>query len=453
MTIEKLIQIIDNTSNLYQQNDLAEFLGKISPRDPKAIEVLTQSTNKIEHKMTAIDIAKSLWLVDPGNLNAVNKFVDLLSPEEENIVSSRAAQVVASNNIQSPEIISALINLAKNNRNNFVLSSQEVLRGLEKFGIRNKFIIDTVINLIDIARTNQNYENQHVLIRTLGEVGLEDLKALNYLINLLNETDDKPSRWLIADSIGRIGTNSPKTISILTNLTSECEHEWTRQQAAESLLKILPDHLDASNLLVDLLYVAESWRTQHRIIRSLEKVGYGKIWAIKNLTKFVEKQFDQRSYNENCLYICEQAAEVLGKIDPGNEKATHILIELLNNEHNKPGTNGNIIWKIGDIGGGNIKAVEALSRFFERRSNIEDSFVKYSREENISSIPRSLCKIMCIESYQLVIQHLNVYLSEESYKNDFIRFRSAYEVIWHCAKTMRYLDFYGAWHSADSQMK
>ncbi len=453
IAIDELIQAIDITSNLYKQNDLAELMGKISLKHPRAIEFLTQLMNRSEHKFSTVDIAKSLWLVDPGNLNAVNKFIDLLSPEEENMVSSRAAQVVASNNIQSPGIISALINLAKKDGNDFTLSSQEVLRGLEKFGIRNRSIIDTVINLIDIAKIDKSHENQRALIRTLGEIGLEDLKALSYLINLLDKVDDEPSRWLIADSIGRIGNKSPKTISILTNLTSECEHEWTRQQAAESLLKIVPDHPDALNLLVDLLYVTKNWRTQHRIIRSLEKVGCGKRLAIENLIRFVDQQFDQRSCNEHCLYICEQAAEVLGKIDPGNEKATHILIELLNNEDNKPGTNRNIIWKLGDIGKGNIKAVEALTHFFEKKYNVEDSFVKYLHQNNISSIPRSLCKIMSIESYQLVIQHLKIYLSEESYKDDFDRFKSAYEVVWHCAQSMSYTDFYSAWHSVYSGME
>jgi HEAT repeat protein/energy-coupling factor transporter ATP-binding protein EcfA2 len=450
ITVDKLIQAIANTSNLYQRNELAEFLGKISLRHPRAIEVLTQSLSSSEHKFTTMNTAKSLWLVDPGNSHAVNKFVELLSPDEDNIVSNHVAEAVGRNNIQSPEIITALINLSQRSGNDFTLGSRQVLRGLERLGIRDRYVIDTVIDLIDIAKNKQEYENQRVLIWVLGEVGIEDSKAFSYLVNLLHETDDKPSRWFIADSIGRIGINSPEVISVLTNLTSQDEDEWTRQQAAESLLKIVPEHPDALNLLIDLLHVTESWRTQHRVIRSLEKVGLGKRFAIDNLTKFIQIQLDQCSHNEHCRYICEQAAEVLGKIDHGNDKAIHILINLLDNEHNKPGTNGDIIWKLGDIGKGNIKAVEALTNFFERRYNSEDSFIKYSHQKNISSVPRSLCKIMSVESYQLVIRHLKIYLSKESYKNDFDRFKSAYEIVWHCAQSMSYPDFYSAWNSAYS---
>ena len=204
---------------------------------------------------------------------------------------------------------------------------------------------------------------------------------------------------MIADSIGRIGTNSSEVISILTDLTSQDEHEWTRQQAAESLLKIVPDYPDALNLLVDLLHISKNWRTQHRVIRSLEKVAYGNKLAIDSLSIFIQAHFNQHDYSEHDNYICEQAAEVLGKIDPGNEKAIDILIELFNYEHNKPGTNGGIIWKLGDIGKDNIKAVEALAHFFERRYNTQESFAKSLHQQNLSSVPRNLCRIMSIESY------------------------------------------------------
>jgi len=445
ITVDQLIQAIANTTNFYQRNEISEFLGKISPRHSRAIEVLTQSLSTSDHKFTTMNIAISLWLVDPGNPYAVNKLVELLSLDEDNIVSSHVAETMGSKNIQSPEIIAALVNLSQKSGNDFTLSSRKVLRGLETLGIRDRYVIDTVIDLIHVAKTEQDYKNQRILIWVLGEVGLEDSTALSYLVNLLHETDDKPSRWLIADSIGRIGINTPEVISVWTNLTSE-DDEWTRQQAAESLVKVVPEHLDALNLLIDLLHITDNWRTQHRIIRSLEKVGYGNRLVIDNLIKFIETQLYEYSCNEHCSYICEQAAEVLGKIDPGNEQAIYILIQLLNNEQNKPGTNGNIIWKLGDIGKGNLNAVKALTYFFKRSYDVEDSLIKYSHQQNISYIPISLCKIMSAASYQLVIRHLNIYLSEESYKNDFNRFKSAYEVVWHCAQSMSYQDFYNAWH-------
>jgi HEAT repeat protein/transcriptional regulator with XRE-family HTH domain len=444
--VKELLQAISITENPHKQRDLAESLGEISPRNTKSIEILTQLLNNIEHKYTVIDIAKSLWFTDPGNLDAVDKFIELLSTDEEDIVSQHAAQTIWMNNIQFPEIVSALINLAKKNGNDFTSWSREFLRGLEKFGVGDRYVIDTIADLIEIANIEQKHENQRVLIWVLGEVGLGDLKASNYLIKLLDETDDQPSRWLIAGSLGRIGINHLKIVSTLTDLASQHNHEWTRQQAAESLLRIIPDHSDALNLLIDLLQTTTSWRTQRRVIISLEEIAVGNSLAIKTLSQFLEVCSNE--------YILEQAAETLGKIDPGNKQAINVLIQLFENEQNKPGTNRAIIWKLGDIGKDNLNAIKSLTQFFERRfDNIEEKSIKFAHERNLSGVPRSLCKIMTDASYRLVIQDLKKYISQEMYENDFDHFTSAYEIVWYCAQNMSYPNFYRAWHAFDTDTK
>jgi hypothetical protein len=52
-----------------------------------------------------------------------------------------------------------------------------------------------------------------------------------------------------------------------------------------------------------------------------------------------------------------------------------------------------------------------------------------------------------------VIRALKVYLSEQTYKNDFLRFYGGYQIIWHCAQDMTYPAFSQAWHQQEEVEK
>lgn len=442
-TINQLSRRIETVNNPYSLQRLADFLGRISPRNDKAIEVLTSLLDDTKDKNTSIDIAKSLWLADPGNVNSINKFCELLDPEEEDIVSSLAAEAIDRNHIQSSEIISSLTDLSKRHGNDFTLRQRRILRALEKVGVGNRFVIDTMIELIDRAHSQQNFENQRILIWVVGEVGSRDLKASEYLVSLLSAIDDNPSRWLIADSLGRISDDHPNVIDALNLLTDQSEDEWTRQQAAESLLRIDPDHPTALALLINLLSTAKNWRTQKRVIVSLGRVAFGNLQAIGAISKLLENGLNSS--------LCKQAAETLGEIDPGNDLAISVLIRLLNNENNSPGFKEDIIWALGNVGKGNLSAITALVQLFEREyDHIEDNFIKYCHRESLHWVARSLCKIINDTSYQFVVQNLKKYVCDEAYENEFAKFKSAYEVIWYCANGMNYPLFYQAWQTSPS---
>ena len=49
-----------------------------------------------------------------------------------------------------------------------------------------------------------------------------------------------------------------------------------------------------------------------------------------------------------------------------------------------------------------------------------------------------------------VVTALKAYLSDETEENDFERFEDCYKVIWHCAQTLPYPEFYKAWHDEEN---
>ncbi|WP_225896071.1 NACHT domain-containing protein [Dendronalium phyllosphericum] len=87
-----------------------------------------------------------------------------------------------------------------------------------------------------------------------------------------------------------------------------------------------------------------------------------------------------------------------------------------------------------------IKVIDALVELIGK-PQLDDS-VRTSAAE-------SLEKILLEEQMPNVITVLNNYLSPETYKNDFERFNNCYRIIWECAQSMPYPDFYQAWHQQE----
>jgi hypothetical protein len=46
-----------------------------------------------------------------------------------------------------------------------------------------------------------------------------------------------------------------------------------------------------------------------------------------------------------------------------------------------------------------------------------------------------------------VVKELKEYLSDELLENDRDRYKNYYQIIWKCAQTLTYPEFYQAWHS------
>lgn len=92
----------------------------------------------------------------------------------------------------------------------------------------------------------------------------------------------------------------------------------------------------------------------------------------------------------------------LGKIDPGNETAIATLVQLI--------------------------------------TSTENEFTRWQAAESLKKILRN-------DQFSGIVTALKEYLSDETYENDFQRFRECYILIWHCAQTMPYPEFYQAWHA------
>ncbi|MEH2414632.1 HEAT repeat domain-containing protein [Nostoc sp.] len=158
-----------------------------------------------------------------------------------------------------------------------------------------------------------------------------------------------------------------------------------------------------------------------------------RIKAIAVLVELIDKP--QLHYS-----TLRQAAESLGKIDPGNQKAIDALVELIGKPQLDDYTRWLAAFSLEKIGSGNQKTIDALVELIGN-PQLDDSTRRQAAE--------SLGKIMLEEQMPSVVTALKDYLSLETYKNDFKRFDNCYKVIWKCAQSMSYPAFYQAWHQQE----
>jgi HEAT repeat protein len=130
-----------------------------------------------------------------------------------------------------------------------------------------------------------------------------------------------------------------------------------------------------------------------------------------------------------------QAAKSLEEIDPGNKEAISALIKLLSSPDEY--LRGDATESLGQIAKGNKEAIFELINLLQ--FSTDDSIRKQAAE--------TLEKILQKEQMLGVVTALKDYLSDETYQNNFDQFNYCYKILWKCAQTLSYPDFYQAWHS------
>jgi hypothetical protein len=90
-----------------------------------------------------------------------------------------------------------------------------------------------------------------------------------------------------------------------------------------------------------------------------------------------------------------------------------------------------------EIGKGNPDAIAALTQL-----------ILTSENHDIRSQAADSLKEILTETQQMtgVVTALKDCLSDETYENDYGKFKNSYAVIWHCAQNLPYPTFYDAWH-------
>ncbi len=215
--------------------------------------------------------------------------------------------------------------------------------------------------LFELIRNSANEESRWIVANILGEIDKDNPVAIEALVELIRTSEN--TRWRAADSLGKIGKDNPVAISDLVELIGYSGDEDTRIRAAYSLGEIDKDNPVAITALVELIRNSDDEDTRCRAADSLGKIDKDNPVAISALVELI-----RNSGNEDTRL---EAVYSLGKIGKDNPVAIAALVELIRNSGNED-TRTLAASSLGKIGKDNPVVISALVELI-RNSGNEDT--------------------------------------------------------------------------------
>ena len=166
---------------------------------------------------------------------AVNQLIDLLKTTEEEYATWIVADSLGKIDPGNPEAIAALIEIlsATNDED----TRQIVDESLGEIATGNP---KGIAALIGIFSANNDEDIRYEVANIMRKIATRNLLGkLDRGNQLLSTTNDKDTRWRVAESLGEIDPGNPKAIAALIQLLSTTNDESTRWQVTQSLNKIV----------------------------------------------------------------------------------------------------------------------------------------------------------------------------------------------------------------------
>ena len=322
--------------------------------------------------------------------------------------------------------IAALVGLIGTSKNEYTR-----LRAAESLGKIDKDNPTAIAHLVKVIRTSKSKDTLWRAAESLGEIGKDNPRAIAALVELIGTSEDQFTCRRAAESLGKIGADNPTAIAALVKVIRTSEDEYILWQAAESLGKIDKDNPTAIAALVKVIRTSKSKDTRLWAAESLGKIDKDNPTAIAALVELIGT-----SENE---FTIQLAAEILREIDKNNPTAIAALVELIGTSEDEF-TIQRAAESLREIHKDNPTAIAA---WVELIGTSEDEDTRWRAAENLG-------KIVGEAQMAGVVTALKDYVSYQAYENDYERFEDCYKVIWKCAQTLPYPEFYKAWHNEEN---
>jgi HEAT repeat protein len=204
----------------------------------------------------------------------------------------------------------------------------------------------------------------------------EPIKAVDALVNLIQNCNDKNIQWKAIYSLGQVGRGNPMAVKAIVEFIQQSQDENTRHSAAQILGRIDKGNLIAADTLIKLIGNSQETSTRQWAADSLAEIGVGNQITVDALVELTRKSHDED--------VRRLAAYCLGKIDKDNPTAIATLKDISLESQDE-----DICWRtvecIGKIGEGNRKAVDAL---VEVTRKYQDGFVRWLAAKSLWKIDK-----------------------------------------------------------------
>jgi HEAT repeat protein/energy-coupling factor transporter ATP-binding protein EcfA2 len=336
--IQILIRRLETVKSKYHRQYIIKSLGTLDPGNETAVEVVVRPLKTMRDESEHRRAAEILGEIGAGNETAVRALVRLLETTRDefarkDIVRS-LGKIGAGNETAVRTLVHLLETIPRDSFSSIFSFRKTLIETLGEIGIGNETAIRILARLLETMQNNGDYSEDHeceAAAESLGKIGAGSETAIRALLHFLEtvEIDDYSSRSKAVESLIKMGIESREiAVQMLVR-----ELETTQNQSGAYLRdivhiisKICTGNESAIRVLIRLVETAQNTYVQLGALQSLSEIAMGNETAIQALLVLLETW-------QNGLYLTE-VAESLGKIDPGNEKAIQILLRLLEERKN-----------------------------------------------------------------------------------------------------------------------
>lgn len=455
--IATLLKVINHSEQGNIRSEAIKSLGQIGHNNPEAIAVLVEAVQSEQNREARYHAVKGLKAIGCGNSNAIAPLVAIARSTTDTDTCKQVIEVLGKIGVGDPEVIAVLLELSQTTIDESI--AYKAIKSLGRVSDRNP---DVITMLTELARTTTNEELQFLAAENLYKIDPSNSEAMATLTELATIAIDEGIRLFAAENLIKISPSHSEAIATLTDLTHTANESWIRRIAPWKLASIGINNPKIIKLLLNLTDEVTDELVRWEIFRNLANIGANHSMAI---ARWIELA---RTSPEGSFRW--QAVTSLGEIHPGHPDAIAALIDTIQTTTDKL-TRQRAIDSLGNIGFGNSNAIAALVELIHATEDDEDRWLAVKSLGNISDAhPDAIAvwlSFICIvtetkirwkavreletilnnkAAMQRVVAELRDELSEATYKLKPDRFKACYHLVWTCAQSLSYPDFYRVWN-------
>jgi hypothetical protein len=188
------------------------------------------------------------------------------------------------------------------------------VRLLGEYGNESQKAIEALIDLLDNSWKNKNIYNEIAI--SLGKIGISDPGAVNALIRIANLSQDEETQRNVAFSLGQIGTGYPEAVNTLVKIL-DSQDEENCLNAASSLARIGMSYPEAINksvhVLIKLLHSCKSLDILLQLPYGLEDVLSDSLLskAVTELKDYLKNEVNGNNFDIFNLDRCKACYQII----------------------------------------------------------------------------------------------------------------------------------------------
>ncbi|MBW4643832.1 MAG: HEAT repeat domain-containing protein [Goleter apudmare HA4340-LM2] len=269
-------------------------------------------------------------------------------------------------------------------------------------------------------------------------------KAIAALEEFVQSSQNLFNCWNAAYSLGKVFDPGNKiAITALEQLTTTVRHESIRWQAAYHLGRVDAANPTAITALVQIIATTKHESTRRKAAYSLGKIDGGNAIALSTLEQIAASATDpsqrrQAAANLKTLHFPEPCAVSKSLPSPSPSSPAPLLSSLIHGIHSceNEETRRRRAYKLAQLDPGNSLAFSTLLQLL--KSTNSQSVRKHTTE--------NLKEIILNEQMPALIAALKDDFDHGICESESEQLYEYYKLIWHCAETMEYVEFYQIWH-------